>query len=243
MKGNGAGSRVDKFKATYPDEYSKVEHDKGLSRRMHRLFEDALDTCDPKADIAKCADQFFRANKLGGRRKRPSRNTVFGHLQLRDAFSKKLISAHNEMGDEDVTAWLNFLTTLPTAAKLEQVRAAVGPLAMKEYVLWAYRNPHNATDPFKVKGTTDGLLPCRLGLGEPTKKDYVGWGIGPDLGREVRAPTAFDPGFEHLARWEPGGRTKPDPGCGWHGAGLPEVVMRPPTFGHVAVDFKEIIAT
>ncbi len=242
MKGNGAGSRVDEFKTRYPAEYSKVEHDKGLSSRVRRLFEDALDTCDPTADIAECANQFFRANKLGGRRKRPSRNTVFGHLQSREAFSRKLNSAH-KMSDEDVTAWLNFLTTLPTATKLEQVRATVGTLAMMEYVLWAYRNPHDATDPFKVKGTTDGLLPCRLGLGESTRSEYVGWGIGPDPGREVRAPTAFDPDFEQLARWEPGGRTKPDPGCGWHGAGLPEVIMRPPTFGHVAVDFKEIIAT
>lgn len=103
MKGNGAGSRVDEFKTRYPAEYSKVEHDRGLSSRMRRLFEDALDTCDPTADVANCANQFFRANKLGGRRKRPSRNTVFGHLQSREAFSRKLNSAH-KMSDEDVTA-------------------------------------------------------------------------------------------------------------------------------------------
>ncbi|MGH9890554.1 MAG: hypothetical protein ACREA0_00925 [bacterium] len=154
----------------------------------------------------------------------------------------KLTSAACGMNDPDANAWLDFLKTLPKAERLEAVRAEVGRLGMKEHVLWAYRNPDDATDPFTVKGTADGLLPCRLGLGMPRGTEYVGWGIGPDPGREVRAATAFDPDLERLASWEPGGRTKPDPGCRWRGAGLPEVVMPPPTFEHVAVDFKEVVA-
>lgn len=241
MKGNGSGSRSLEFKNRYTDEYSKVQRDRALTPEQRRRFGEALNGCKPTVAIEECADKFFRANKLSGPRKRPKRNTVFGHLQTRMAFVDKLISAW-EITDTEANALLDSLKTLPKAERLENVRTLVGRLGMKEYVLWAYRNPDDATDPFTVKGTADGLLPCRLGLGMPRGTEYVGWGIGPDPGREVRAATAFDPGLERLASWEPGGRTKPDPGCRWPGAGLPEVVMPPPTFEHVAVDFKEVIA-
>lgn len=231
---------LDEFETNYAAEFANIESDDALTAEQKSVFKNALTNCDDTESLAQCANKFFHGNKQIGPPVDFSRDQeILGRLNSHTAFVHRImgeLSLSKGDVDELLTSW----KSLGVANRLQEIKEIIGRVLMSPFLIWAFRNTETPTKPFEGFVLRD--LPCILGLDTSAEDRYIAWGISVPDGVFVTKPTAFDPGLRYLAKWKPGGVTKPNEECAeMYAEGLPEVVVEPVPFETVAEDFLEIM--
>lgn len=227
-----------KFKNNFPEEYDKLQRDNCLSVKEKENFYNDYDSCLGDDSPLDCATSYFRGHQCIGCDIALLPSEVLGRFVTKVRFID-FLGSNRGYGAKSVNRILSLIRSLPKHKRIERLRKHFRRFDMGQYLLWAYRNAAEPSDPFS--GLDAAYMPCRLGLDANAGDIYVAWGIGQLRSSQVSGPTAFDAGIGHMGKWEPGGFTKPDSSCSSM-TGLPEVVLRPPSFRQLAVDFLEVKA-
>ena len=240
------------FKKEFPLAFDKIKSDLAITDEVKSVFFEYMKMFKglDVDDLANYADDFFKQHKLKGKKVSLESNEVLGRVI--DKIRLQLLLRNT---GKDSIAWLDNLLAdnidLSQEEILQDIRDYLGDIELNRFLLWAYRNEENPSDPFfriELK-----MLPCLLGLPSAEKPSaHYAWGIKLPVEVPVHLPTAFDPGIDYLNNvWEPGGRTKPLTDLCGEQSGLLEVVIpgshtdktlvNKITFEHISIGFKEIM--
>lgn len=218
----------DEFKHRFRVESDKIETDPHLVETDKQAFRDHMNAWNGVDDMKEHANSFCHTAQLKGPVVDRSAAEVLGHGHDKKEFLALITERYN-MSKDAAEALLRHWRSLDATQQIAEVRNRIGELEMARYLMWSFRDPAGADDPFAATALSD--LACRLGFEEHPGKSYVYWGVSipPDVA--THRPTAFDADMLHLARWHAGGKTIPNAACrARYAYGLPEVVHRPATF-------------
>lgn len=234
-------TKFDQFLMTYPDHHRKIHNDPELqSSDKATSFDNHLRSCTCRYSLEECANKFFNEHKLLGKTINSTikKNEIFGRVHNKHAFIF-LIQKELKGTGLLVRNWLHDIKSEPTPERrLKRIKLLLDSIPINRNLIWGFRNEITPSTP--LEGVVNPSLPCRLGL-PPKEKEYFVFGIDIPSAHEIKQPTAFDPGMEHLARWEPGGKSIPTDACKVdYPEGFPEIVFGPLNFSQIASDFLEI---
>jgi hypothetical protein len=224
------------FKADHPVASEKIRKDTNLAEIHRDSFWQHIQNCPPGTPVDDHADAFFNKNKLLGPAVAIDPEEKLNRLTPIDAFVAAIYShasARNMGLSKDyIEKSLKMLRGMASDDQIEALRDAYGSFPIARFIMWSFRY-QKASHPSADHSFED--LRCRLALG-PQPGPYILLTFTLPSGCVPHVPTAFDPGLKHLARWEAGGKTRPEPACaGKFPDGLEETV-------HQAILYQQVEA-
>jgi hypothetical protein len=223
----------------FPEKWAKFSGDPNISPALLGSFEAALSGCANATELLAKAEGFCRANQMQGPQvAAPAFLTgrICRQIALEELLTKTL-----RLRPDDTRQFLAQLASETPAERMATLHAILGSTPMGFFLMWVFRNPPQANDPFI--GIDASHLPCQLGLPYNAGDSFVAWGIEVPSGHTLRVPTAFDAGMTFVDLWAPGGTTVPTGLCQTLGmSGFPEFVIRPPTFACARANFLQFRA-
>lgn len=251
---------TDRFQAEYPKVWENICNDPflGLNRQLKKELIDIIITNynDPAIDKNKrdeAIEKFCNTHSLKGNQIYLSPGECLGRVQNRGALQNRisrLLSIHAREIEEVFDNWL---ADDDKKQVLQYIINFCGSESICNKIMWGFRNPNNAHDPFC--GYDVRNMPCLLGL-KYLKPRYIYYVYCLSESIIPRLPTFCDAGFYDA--WEPGGWTKPlrkceidtlrKHECGMgndcrltdNEKGFPEAVHEPIPFDYLQKPFKEI---